>query len=349
MVSAATPSASAMLAAQLRSPDAATRYDAIAMTRDLISSWHGDHTGLVLLLADCLLPDDPYTTAEAADTLGKLPAALAEPAREALAALVEAHRTTHGPNVWAARHPLLRRAHQQAVTTLAGLGDERALPGLLTALDTGTDDWRAVQVAGCLPQAAGELLARLIPRLADADFSWPWGSAAALMAALNRLGDAEDPDLRFAAVKALWDIESDPADAVPRLTALLDTGKNHDAADVLGRIGGPAAAALPRLRQMLEAGHAWTRVHAAAAIHDIGGPAEAETVLPVLLEAWEENDSTATRVMACLQRMGPAAAPARPRIGAELALARRSGDLFSSVEDDEELQRAARAVIDRTA
>ncbi|MFF2750591.1 HEAT repeat domain-containing protein [Kitasatospora sp. NPDC058048] len=398
MVSAATPSASAMLAAQLRSPDAATRYDAIAMTRDLISSWRGDHTGLVLLLADCLLPDDPYTTAEAADTLGKLPAALAESPREALAALVEAHRTTHGPNVWAARHPLLRRAHQQAVTTLAGLGDERALPGLLTALDTGTDDWRAVQVAGCLPQAAGELLPRLIPRLADADFSWPWGSAAALMAALNRLGDpaavpalttaltiaveqeqwqaagvalhalgssgtgaasaletvrpladAEDPDLRFAAVKALWDIESDPADAVPRLTALLDTGKHHDAADVLGRIGGPAAAALPRLRQMLEAGHAWTRVHAAAAIHDIGGPAEAETVLPVLLEAWEENDSTADRVMACLQRMGPAAAPARPRIGAELALARRSGDFFSSVEDDEELQRAARAVIDRTA
>ncbi|MGW7447994.1 HEAT repeat domain-containing protein [Kitasatospora sp. NPDC054795] len=398
VLDARVPERTALLTAQLRSPDAATRYDAIAMTWDLIRSWRGNHTGLVLLLADCLLPDDPYTTAEAAETLGKLPAVLAEPAREALAALVEAHRTTHGPNVWAARHPLLRRAHQQAVTALAGLGDERALPSLLTALDSGTDDWRALQVVGHLPQAAGELVPRVTRRLADADFSWPWGSATALMAALNRLGDpaavpalttalttaveqeqwqtagaalyalgsigtgaasalekvrpladAEDPDLRFAAVKALWDIERDPTDAVPRLTALLDTDKGHDAADVLGRIGGSAVAALPRLRQLSEAGHIWTRVHAAAAVHDIGGRAEAEVVLSVLLEAWERNDSTAGPVMDCLQWMGPAAAPALPRIHAELTLARRSGGFFGSVEDDEALQRAGRAVIDQTA
>lgn len=398
ILDARVPERTALLTAQLRSPDAATRYDAITMTGDLIRSWRGDHTGLVLLLADCLLLDDPYTAAEAAETLGKLPTTLAEPAREALATLVEAHRTTHGPNVWAARHPLLRRAHQQAVTALAGLGDERALPSVLTALDTGTDDWRALQVAGHLPQGAGELVPRMTRRLADADFSWPWGSAPALMAALNRLGDpaavpalttalstaveqeqwqtagaalralgsigtgaasaletvrpladAEDPNLRFAAVKALWDIESDPTDAVPRLTALLDTNMDHDAAEVLGRIGAPAAAALPRLRQLSEAGHVRTRVQAAAAIHDIGGPAEAGAVLPVLLEAWEENDSTARPVMDCLRRMGPAAAPALPRIHAELTLARRSGGFFDSVEDDEALQRAARAVIDQTA
>ncbi|MFE7587789.1 HEAT repeat domain-containing protein [Kitasatospora sp. NPDC057512] len=396
VLDARVPERTALLSAQLRSPDAATRYDAIAMTWDLIRSWRGNHTGLVLLIAACLPPDDPYTTAEAAETLGKLPPALAEPAREALAALVQAHRTTHGPNVWAAPHPLLRRAHQQAVMALAGLGDERALPSLLTALDTGIDDWRAVQVAGHLPQAAGELLPRLTRRLADADFSWPWGSATALMAALNGLGDpaavpalttalttaveqeqwqtagaalyalgsigtgaasaletvrplvdAQDTDLRFAAVKALWDIECNPADAVPRLTALLDTSKDQDAADVLGRMGGSAAAALPRLRQLSETGHVGIRVHAAAAIHDIGGPAEA--VLPVLLEAWEENDSTAGPVVDCLQRMGPAAAPALPRIQAELVLARRSGGFFGSVKDDEALLRAARAVIDQTA
>ncbi|MET8542329.1 HEAT repeat domain-containing protein [Kitasatospora sp. NPDC004799] len=398
VLDARVPERTALLTAQLRSPDRATRYDAIAMAWDLISSWRGDHTGLVLLLADCLLPDDPYTAAEAADTLGKLPAVLAEPAREALATLVEAHRTTHGPNVWAARHPLLRRAHQQAVTALAGLGDERALPSLLTALDTGTDAWRALQAVGHLPQCAGELTPRLIPRLADADCSWPWGSGTALMAALNRLGDpaavpalttalttalgqeqwhtagaalhalasigpgaasalepvrpltdAEDPDLRFAAVQALWHIERDPADAVPRLTALLDTTKNHDAADLLGRIGGPAAAALPRLRQLTEAAHPWTRALAATAIHAIAGPTEAEAVLPVLLAAWDENDSTADLVVACLQRLGPAAAPALPRIHAELARTRRSGDLFSTVADDEALQGAARAVIDQTA
>ncbi|MFI9324809.1 HEAT repeat domain-containing protein [Kitasatospora aureofaciens] len=396
VLDARVPERTVLLTTQLRSPDAATRYDAIAMTWDLIRSWRGDHTGLVLLLADCLIPDDPYTAAEAAETLGKLPAALAEPAREALAALVGAHRATHGPDVWAARHPLLRRAHQQAVTALAGLGDERALPGLLTALDTGTDDWRALQVAGHLPQAAAELLPRLTRRLANADFSSPWGSATALMAALNRLGDpaavpalttaldaaveqeewrtaavalralgsigsgaspaletvraladAEDPELRLAAVKALWDIERSPADTVPRLTALLDTGSDDDAADALGRIGEPAAAALPRLRQMLEAGHARTRTRAAAAIYDIGGPAEAVAVLPVLLEGWEENDSTAGHVLDCLRRMGPAAAPALPRIRAELASTRRNGDIFHSVEGDEALQRAGRAVINQ--
>ncbi|MFJ1936625.1 HEAT repeat domain-containing protein [Kitasatospora sp. NPDC088160] len=386
----------ALLTAQLRSPDAATRHDAIAMTWDLISSWRGDHTGLVLLLADCLLPNDPYTAAEAAETLGKLPAALAEPAREALATLAETHRTTHGQNVWDTPHPLLRRAHQEAVTALARLGDERALPGLLTALDTGTDAWRAVQAAGHLPQAAGKLLPRLTRRLAEADFSQDWyrSDVRALVAALRRLGDpaavpvltaavtasveqeqwhtaavallalssigsaaataletvrtltdTDDPNLRFAAAKALWHIESDPAEAVPLLTALLDTGKDSDAADVLGRIGAPAADALPRLRQMLQAGHVLTRTHAAAAIYDIGGPAEAEAVLPVLLDGWEKNDSTGNHVLECLQRMGPAAAPALPRIRLELALARRSGGFFKSVEDDEALQRAGRAVI----
>ncbi|MER7756857.1 HEAT repeat domain-containing protein [Kitasatospora sp. NPDC097643] len=394
------PERTALLTAQLRSPDRATRYDAIKMAKALIGSWRGDHSGLVRLLADCLLPHDPYTAAEAAETLGQLPTTLAEPAREALAALVEAHRTTHGPNVWATPHPLLRRAHQEAVTALARLGDERALPGLLTALDTDADAWRAVQAAGHLPQAAAELLPRLSRRLADADFSqdWYWSDACALVAALRRLGDpaavpaltaavtasvrheqwrgaaaaldalahfgtgaasaletvrpladAEDLDVRLAAAEALWALEGDPADAVPRLTDLLDTHKQQEAADALGRIGAPAAAALPHLRQMLRAGNEWTRVHAAAAIHDIGGPAEAAVVLPVLLEAWEKNDATANHVLKCLRRMGPAAAPAFPRIRAELALARRSGDFLRSVENDEALQRDGLAVIDHLA
>ncbi|MFH9350990.1 HEAT repeat domain-containing protein [Kitasatospora sp. NPDC017646] len=394
------PERTALLTTQLRSLDRATRYDAIGMAKALVGSWRGDHSGLVRLLADCLLPQDPYTAAEAAETLSRLPAALTEPAREALAAFVQAHRTAHGPTVWTTPHPMLRRAHQEAVTALARLGDERALPGLLTALDIDADAWRAVQVAGYLPQAAGELLPRLSRRLADADFSqdWSWSDARALVAALRRLGDpaavpaliaavtasvrqgqwrgaaaalhalarfgtgaacaletvrpladAEDLDLRLAAAEALWALERDPADAVPRLTDLLDTHKQQDAAAVLGRIGAPATAALPHLRQILHAGHERTRVHAAAAIYDIGGPAEAEVVLPVLLEVWERNDSTANHVLKCLQRMGPAAAPALPRIRVELALARRSGGFFKSVEDDEALQRAALAVINQLA
>ncbi|MFH8978586.1 HEAT repeat domain-containing protein [Streptomyces sp. NPDC017890] len=136
----------ALLTEQLRSRDPGTRYDAIRMAKELITSWRGDHTGLIRLLAACLLPEDPYTAAAAAETLGSL-APVSEPAREALAAYVAAHE----PGVWGTPKPLLRRTHQEAVMALARLGDLRALPSLLTALDTGIDTWRAVQVCVLLP------------------------------------------------------------------------------------------------------------------------------------------------------------------------------------------------------
>lgn len=116
------PERAALLAEQLSSPDRATRYDAIRMTQDLITAWRGDHTLLVHLLAQCLLPEDPYTSAAAAECLGSL-VPVSEPAREALATYIDAHHTAHGLDVWATPQPLLRRAHQQAVVALARLGD----------------------------------------------------------------------------------------------------------------------------------------------------------------------------------------------------------------------------------
>ncbi|MFJ9775428.1 HEAT repeat domain-containing protein [Kitasatospora sp. NPDC101157] len=396
VLDARVPERTALLTEQLRSPDPAIRYDAIRMAQDLITSWRGEHTGLVQLLADCLTPEDPYTAAAAAESLRALGPA-GEPAREALAAHVAANRTTHGPNAWAVTKTLPRRAHQEAVMALAALGDPRALPCLLTALDGGTDAWRAVQVAGRLSPGAGELVPRLSRHLADADLSNPWADmgTGALMSALAELGDAAavpalthavtaairhdqlrlgasalkalaafgteaasaldvvrpladvaDVNLRAAATAALWALERDPADVVPRLCDLLDTHAHHDAADVLGLIGPPAAAALPRLRTMLTAGYEWTRVHAATALWDIVGEVEADVVVRTLLAAWEKNDATSNHVLACLDRMGSAAAPALPRIRAELAQARRSGR-FGRVTNDEELQRTCRTILAR--
>ncbi|MGW4651992.1 HEAT repeat domain-containing protein [Kitasatospora sp. NPDC004289] len=390
----------ALLTAQLTAPDAATRYDAVAMAADLIGTWRGDHTHLVALIADRLSADDPYTSAEAAQTLGRLPAALAESAREPLAALVEAQRTAHGPEVWDSPHPLLRRSHQEAVMALAGLADERALPSLRSALDREADLWRAVPALGHFPQASSELVPELSRRLAEADFSedWYYSDACGPLAALRQLGDpaavpaltaalvtavrheqwrgaaavvnaladlgtgaapalevvrpladAEDPDLRLAAVRARWEIEGNAGRVVPRLTALLGTTGFGKAAELLARIGGPAAAALPLLRAELAAGFAGTRVDAAAAIHAIGGPGEAEALVPVVLSAWEENDSTAVPVLRCLRGMGTAAAPALPRVRAELARVRRSGGFFASVERDEELLELCRAVVSEPA
>ncbi|MFI7355942.1 HEAT repeat domain-containing protein [Streptomyces avidinii] len=404
----------ALLTEQLRSPDAATRYDAIAMARSLISSWRGDHTHLVRLLADCLLPSDSYTASAAAEALESL-AGLAEPAREALATYVTTHRTEHRADAWASPHPVLRRAHQHAVLALAHLGDERALPGLLTALDTGTDAWRAVNAAGHLPRAAAELAPRLIRRLADIDHSreWPDVSPTALASALAALGDpaavpaltdavraavrhkqwrtvapllkalasfgtraasaldivrplaeAEDVDTRTAAASAVWELERRPESAVPLLQRLLDHSRNFDAIDLAGRIGPPAAAVLPRLRQMLNEqvernarneqngsavlNDSWTLVRVASALWDIGADSEAHIVVPALLNAWKNNDSTARCAAACLNRMGPAAQPALPQIEAALAQPHRGGHPWEwGIASDLEFQHTCRTILTR--
>ncbi|MFE3073351.1 HEAT repeat domain-containing protein [Streptomyces sp. NPDC059247] len=393
-----------LLGEQLSSEDRATRYDAIAMAQRLIEEWRGDHPVLIRLLADCLLPDDAYTAAAAAEALGRV-SALAEPAREALATYVTGQRTTHRSDAWASPHPLPRRAHQQAVLALARLGDVRALPSLLTALDTGTDAWRAVQIAGRFPQAAAELAPRLVSRLASLDFSEPWPdigapSLASALAALDdpaavpaltealqaavrhqdttaatavlnalasfgprarsaldvvrSLSGTKDTTLRTAAAGALWELERRPDTAVPLLEHLIHDNRDTDAVRILGRIGPPAATALPRLRQILDEqtginrqntakgravlnmGNAWTLVRTASALWETGGLAQADTVVPALLTAWNDNSSTRNDVAACLSRMGPAARPALPRVQAALAAPRRhdtpwGGDVASDL------------------
>lgn len=400
----------ALITAQLCSPDPGIRYDAIDMARSLITSLRGEHTGLVRLIGDCLLPDDAYTAAAAAEALGSL-ATLAEPAREALAAYVATHR----PDAWASPHRTVRRAHQLAVVALAGLKDERALPSLLTALDTDTDAWRALGAVGHLPQCAVELTPRLVRRLADIDLSreWPEVSPATLASALAELGDptavpalaetvrtavrhkqwrtaepvlkalasfgpraasaldvvrpltdAADVSLRTAAAGAVWELERRPESVMPLLKQLLDDHRNVQAIDLAGRIGPDAAAVLPRLRQILSdrveqnarneqngsavLNDSWTLVHVASALWDTGGTNEAGVVVPALLAAWKDNDSTAREVAACLDRMGTAARPALPRIQAALEQPHR-GDLMWSgaVAFDLEVERTCRVILAR--
>ncbi|MFD3657804.1 HEAT repeat domain-containing protein [Streptomyces sp. NPDC058620] len=384
------PERTALLTEQLRSPDPATRYDAIRMAQDFINSWRGDHTLLIVLVAECLNLEDPYTAAAAAEALRGL-APVSDVACEALAGFVAAHHTGHGPNGWAAPHPLTRRAQQEAIMALARRDDMRALPGLLAALDEDVDAWRAIQVAGHLRSGAKDMVPRLRRRLAAVDFSQegPDFSAGSLTTALAQLGnpdavptitqaltatvrhehwrtaasmvsklasfgtsaaaaldvvrplaDATDMELRAAATAALWALERDPATVVPRLHSLLDTHQSRSAADVLGRIGPSAAAALPQLKEMMADGYEWTRLHAAIAVWDIAGESEAESIMRVLLDVWEKNDATAHHIVTFLDRMGPAAAPALPRLRAELAGRQRSRGLVH----DEELQRAARSL-----
>ena len=148
-----------LLVEQLSSPEPGVRLDAIRMTSDLVGAWRGDHSALIRLVAAQLGARNLDVAAEAAALLERH-AAIAAPAREALATLV----ADHGPAGWTTPRRHLRRLHQQAVMALARLGDPRALPSLLVALDSGVDAWRAVQVAGMLPQAADQPRQfRLIP------------------------------------------------------------------------------------------------------------------------------------------------------------------------------------------
>ncbi|MEU2264673.1 HEAT repeat domain-containing protein [Streptomyces sp. NPDC019645] len=389
----------AVLAEQLSSPDPGARLDAVRMSGELMRTWRGDHTRLLLLVAGQLTTDDEEVAAEAAGVLESCHP-IAAPAREALAAYIDAQRAAHGPDVWAAPQARLRRSHQEAVRALARLGDARAVPSLLAALDGDVDAWRAVQVAGHLVRAADELVPRLGDHLRRLDLSQQRTemSANAILAALAALGDpaavpavvdtlgaavrheqhgvtqsalkalrafgpaaaealdtirslttATDAHVRPAAVAALWAVGRDLAEVMPLLLDLLDdsiTFRISDAADVLAEVGPPALAALPRLRHLLTHGYEWVQVPCAAALWEIGGETEAPAALDALLQAMTKNPATANHVVACLDRMGPLAAPALPLLREQLALPRRGGR-FQSIDHDEELQRVGRTLIGR--
>ncbi|QHA01987.1 HEAT repeat domain-containing protein [Streptomyces broussonetiae] len=393
------PERTTVLAEQLSSPDPGSRLDALRMSGELIRTWRGDHTRLLLLVADQLTTADQEVAAEAAAVLESCHP-IAAPAREALAAHIDAQRAAHGPHVWAAPDARLRRSHQVAVRALARLGDARALPSLLAALDSDVDAWRAIQVVEHLPQAADQLVPRLCDHLRRIDLSHQRTemSANAILSALAALADpaavptavdtlgaavrhdqdgviqsalkalgafgpaatgardtirslttATDAQVRPAAVAALWALGGDLAEVMPLLLDLLDDRiifRIRDAADLLGEIGPPASDALPRLRHLLTHDYEWVRVHCAAALWEIGGEAEAPAVLDTLLQAMAQNPATANHVVACLDRIGPLAAPALPLLREQLALNRRGGR-FGSVDHDEELQRLGRTLIAR--
>ncbi|WP_055620565.1 HEAT repeat domain-containing protein [Streptomyces sp. JHA19] len=262
------PERTALLAEQLASPDPGSRLDAVRMSGELMRAWRGDHTRLVMLVADQLSTPDQVVAAEAAAVLASCHP-IAGPAREALATHVDTHRATHGPGVWAAPDAVLRRSHQEAVRALARLGDPRAVPSLLTALDGGVDAWRAVQVAAHVPQAARELVPRLCDHLRRLDLSQQWTemSANALLTALAELGD--------------------PA-AVPVVVDALDAAVRHEqhgvtqsALNALRTFGPAAAEAQDLIRSLTTATGGHVRPAAVTALWAVGG--DLTEAMPLLL------------------------------------------------------------------
>jgi hypothetical protein len=325
-----------LLTEQLRSPDPGTRLDAIRMSGELVGPWQGDHSGLVTLVAGQLGAANLEVAAEAATVLESHHPA-AEPAREALAALVAAQLTEHGPDVWTTPRPHLRRAHQQAVRALARLGDMRALPSLLVALDSGVDAWRAVQVAGCLPQAADQLVRRLRDHLRHVDLTQDWRAmeANASMSALAKLGGsaalaAVTETLAAAVGHGQWGTVCSGLEALAVLrpdspAAIIETlaaAVRHEqwravsaALKGLGAMGPAAAPALEAIRSLAVVGEDWVRPTAVAALWAVGG--DRAEVIPLLLDLLDGAPGTAASADV-LAEIGPPAGAALPRLRAQL-------------------------------
>ncbi len=252
-----------LLAAALAHPDPALRLDGVKQAQGFMSEWRGDHGPIIAALAS-LLDGDDRTAAEAARALGAA-APIAEAARPALAAAAARHRTEYGPAAWAASDPVVRECHQETVRALARLGDERAVPSLVDAFDSGMDVWRAVQVVGDLPGAAGEF----VPLLAGYLRGLPRGDGHdmtrnAAVAALRTLGDP-------AAVPVLIEQLPAPGSTGPGLATTA-------ALQALAALGSDAAAALPHVRALIGSDDAHTRPAAVAALWAL--TRDASIVLP---------------------------------------------------------------------
>ncbi|GAA4258791.1 HEAT repeat domain-containing protein [Dactylosporangium darangshiense] len=223
-----------------------------------------------------------------------------------------------------------------ALRAMSALGDPSALPMIVETL-----------LAAVRHEAWGITTSAL---QALTVLGSPGAVAQPVLAAIRPLTAAgTDHFVREAAVPALWSAGGDPREVTPLLYDLLESPIYYHrttAAELLAEVG--ERAALPRLRELATSGGEWIEIAGAEAVWRLGGPPEAPLVLERLLRAWAKNGATANDVTDCLDRMGPAAAPALPQLRAELARPRRGGHM-DTIENDESLQRTCRKLVERLA
>lgn len=258
-----------LLIAQMDSPDPGTRLDAIRMSCDLMEAFRGDYSALISLVAAQLDAPEFQVAAEAAAALETCHV-IAESARDALAEHIARQETIHGPLVWSAADAHLRRAHQNAVRALARMGDDRAVPDVLAALEQDVDTWRAVEVAGFLPQAAGRLAPHLCRLLDGAEVeAHPFeGGAYDLVTALGRLTKPTTlPTILEFLTKAIAAEQWSSAD---------------DALASVAAFGPTAQSALPIVRTLTSCDNGPVQKAAVKALWAIDG--EESEILPLVLE-----------------------------------------------------------------
>ncbi|WP_225095857.1 HEAT repeat domain-containing protein [Streptomyces sp. CoH27] len=154
-----------------------------------------------------------------------------------------------------------------------------------------------------------------------------------------------------AAAGALWSADGDAGAVLPVLLRELtqgDPASRCAAARRLGRLGPAARPALPALRRAATSGRIRQRTAAACALWYVD--ADPDPVLPVFRAAWTQDPPARGSIARCLTAMGPAAAPLRDLVAAELSaprrhLARTVAPCRRGIPMDEALLTACREVL----
>jgi hypothetical protein len=306
----------ALLTDQLRGRDWGCRIDAVRMAGGLMRGRRGEYGELVALVGDQLADAEPRLVDAAATLLENL-FGLAAPAADALAeCLRSAPRTAdraaraEGPPPWVVCWSPGGSGLGPVPKALARLGDPRALPALTWVLeqpDIPSDIGQAVAALG----APGTVLVPLLRRrLGQARLD-------------DGLYDRADPLLT--ALAALAQHGDASAAAVPEVLRVLRGAPDRHrewtlmaASRALGSIGPAAREAVPELRAQLAGGTRCpdTALAAAAALWRIAPDPEATAaaVLPLLQAQLASNAVTSRTAVEIITELGPAAAPAAPRL-----------------------------------
>ncbi|MFE0673097.1 HEAT repeat domain-containing protein [Streptomyces sp. NPDC058867] len=221
----------------------------------------------------------------------------------------------------------------------------RAIP-LLRALVAAGDSDAAAETLRLLRGAGAPGRDLLVEQAARALGSWRSAEAVPVLRGLL------DSPHAVAAAAALWSVERDASAVLPVLLGALtdpEARQWETAVGALGRLGPRARDALPALRRVAEAaGPPGRRATAAYARWRIDGDTDA--CHAVLRPVWEGGPRLRRTLAGWLRAMGPAAAPLRDLVAAELAAPKRhtaTSDGYAShdIAHDEELLDLCREVL----
>lgn len=258
---------------QLGHPDPGRRVDALRLSGRLIREWRGPYEHLVALIGGQLGAPEHHVRYMAAlalqDTFG-----LAAPAADALAEQV----TAAGPEAWNNPDRKRQDPYRMLLLTLARLGDPRAVPGMVAALNDGEDTSMLVQTLDAYGAHRHMFVPGLLRRIADVpselDAQYDSGLSSLLMA----IG-------RLRVVEALPEVQRILSEAVRAERGWATEG----ALRTLKAFGPVSNPAMPQVRELVRNSSARVSVLAAHVAWSVTG--DCDIVLPTL-RSWLEAGET---------------------------------------------------------